>query len=159
MRRTQDTVVVVLLFMIVVLLILNILATRFESQVAQAGGGVQGDGWIAFSGQKADGPELVYVLNTKRGQQRQTNNKKWSWNDNGPRLAVYQVSSQGKIKLTSMRNVGPDVDEWIDAFYPDASGPSVREVKNQNRDARKAKEENPNAEEDAGGGDGGMPTE
>lgn len=136
MGQSSNRVVAALLTVLIAMSGLNMILDHYNTSLAVAGGGggVDGsEGWIAFSGQKADGPETIVVMNTSRGKSRQVG--KYNFNDNGPRLAVYQVSSQGKLKLTSMRNVGADLDVYIDALYPDSSGPSVREVKNQTYEA------------------------
>ncbi|MFC1587033.1 hypothetical protein ACFL54_01880 [Planctomycetota bacterium] len=134
MTRSKDTLIVMMLMVIAVLMILNLFATRFEMKVAKAGGGVQGNGWIAFAGQKNDGPETVYIVNTTRGPARQLYG--YNWNDNGPRFAVYRINGQGKIKFTSMRNVGPDLDVYLEHLFPDSSGMSPNKVRKENKVGR-----------------------
>ena len=135
MSGSRDKVIIGLLCLIVVLMMLNLLAVRFETKIVQAGGGGQeGEGWIAWSGQQDTGPEIVYVLNTNKGDKRTSGNK--TWDDNGPRLAVYRVAGNGRIKLTSMRNIGPDLDEYLDSFQIDDNGPSVRDMKDLQKKGR-----------------------
>lgn len=139
MQTDKRSIVIVLLLVIVVLLVMNLLAWRFDASIAMAGGGGghQGsEGWIGWSGQKPDGTETVFVLNTKRGQPRKVGN--FTFNDNGPRLAVYHISNEGKIKFTSMRNIGADVDEYLNAIAGDPGGPTVKDIRDQQLKGRQA---------------------
>lgn len=145
------------------LLVLVILGQRFETRIAEAGGGGghQGsEGWIAWSGQKTDGQETVFLLNTKRGQPHKMG--KYTFNDNGPRLAVYRISNEGTLKLSSMRNVGPDVDEYLLAFNLDKASITVSGMREEQLKARelmeRGEEELPvdtnNNNNNSGGGNG-----